>query len=425
MTDEKFMEKVKGNWLDDLKLRATYGVTGNSGIGVYGTKSGITFANWSFGFQDNAANRYMLGTLDGNGSGYYVIANQDTKWEKSTTFDVGFDAYLFNNRINVVFDWYSTKTTDLILLRSLPTSAGMDGKYATYTNIGTTKNTGVEFTINSRNIVKKNFSWNSALTFSANKEKIVKLVDGDEILIGTNKETQTLMTGHPIKSFKTFEYNSIWRTDQADDAAAFGQKPGDIHVNIPGMQALGNGKYQKADKNGNMVQYDKSNPYAISQSEDVGYVGSTSPKWFAGFNNDFTLGQFDFNVYFYARFGQWAENRMAGYQPTNGGRYENMDYWMVGTNEGALLPGAYKGRNFFDYVGYQSISFADNSFIKLKRITVGYTLPKTVIKKLGISNVRVYATVNDPLYWVKDDFQKGYDPEGNQRSITFGLNLNL
>lgn len=425
ITDEAWMTNVKGSWLDDLKLRATYGVTGNSGIGVYGTKSGITFANWSFAFQDDAANRYILGTLDNNGSGYYVVANKDTKWEMSTTFDFGFDASLFHNRVNVVFDWYTTTTDDILLLRSLPTSAGMDGKYATYTNIGKTRNTGFEFTINSRNIVKKNFQWNSTLTFSANREKIIDLVDGADIVIGTEREKQTLMIGHPIKSFNTFKYDGIWKTSEADEAAAFGQKPGDVRIVVPGMEKVGPGVYQKADKNGNMVQYTKDNPYAISQSDDIQYIGSTSPNWFAGFNNDFTIGNFDVNIYFYARFGQWAENRMAGYTPSNGGNRVNMDYWVAGTNEDALLPGAYKGRNFFDYTGYQSIWFADNSFIKLKRITLGYTLPKSVLKVTGMTRARVYATVNDPLYWVKSDFQKGYDPEGNQRSITIGLNLNF
>ena len=425
ITDEAWMEKVKGNWLDDLKIRATYGVTGNAGIGLYGTQSGITFANWSFGFQDEAANRYILGTLDKNGSSYYVVANKDTKWEKSTTFDLGFDASLLHNRVNVVFDWYYTKTTDLILLRSLPTSAGMDGKYATYTNIGSTRNTGVEFTINTRNIAKKKFQWNSSLTFSANSEKIVDLVDGTNITIGTEKEKNTLMLDHPIKSFLTFKYIGIWKSSEADEAAIFNQKPGDVHIEIPGMHKVSDGVYEKADKDGNIVQYTKENPYTISQSDDVQYIGSTSPKWFAGFNNDFTIGNFDVNIYFYARFGQWAENRMGNYTPSNGGKYENMDYWVEGTNENALLPGAYKGRNFYDYTGYQSIWYADNSFIKLKRVTVGYTLPKSVLKTIGLTKVRVYATVNDPLYWVKSDFQKGWDPEGNQRSFTLGLNVNF
>lgn len=423
ITDEKFMEKVKGNWLDDLKLRATYGVTGNAGISEYGTKSGVTAATTGLGFQDVAGNRYVIGRSDG---GNYLIGNKDTKWEKSTTFDLGFDAFLFNNRINVVFDWYNTKTSDVILLRQLPTSAGAAGTYAIYTNIGDVQNRGVEFTINARIIDNKKFKWNSALTFSANSEKIVNLVDGKDITTTKDKEASTLMIGHPIKSFNTFTYDGIWKTSEADEAAIFGQQPGGVRVIIPNMEKTGAGEYTKYDKDGNVVgKYTKDNPYAINQAEDVGYVGSTTPKWFAGFNNDFNIGNFDVNLYFYARFGQWAESRMATYQPGNGGKYVNMDYWKAGENEDALLPGIYSGRPLYDYTGYQSLWYADNSFIKLKRITLGYTLPKDVLKKINVNKIRIYATVNDPLYWVKSDFQKGYDPENNQRSVTVGLNINL
>lgn len=408
VSDEAFMKNTK-SWLDDLKLRATYGVTGNAGIGIYGTKSGVLFANYKFGFQDEAANRYTLGVLDNNGSGYFVLANKDTKWEKSKTLDFGFDAVLLNSRLNVTFDWYSTKTTDLILLRSLPTSAGMNGLYATYTNIGSTKNTGVEVTINSRNIITKNFTWGSTLTFSANKEKITELVDGDELLVGKAKETQTLMVGHPIKSFKTFKYLGIWSTDEAEEAATYFKdvnktqpfKPGDIKV---------------ADLNGDNV---------IDQNDDIGYVGSTSPKWFAGFQNDFRYKNFDLSIYMYARWGQWGESRMANFDPSTGGNTTNYDYWVAGTNEGGSLPALYKGRQLFDYVGYQSLAYCEQSFLKIKRITLGYTLPKSVLSAMKINNLRVYATISDPFYFVKEEWQKHYDPEGSQRSVTIGLNVNF
>ena len=233
VSDEPFMKSTK-SWLDDLKIRATYGVTGNSGISVYGTESGVEFANWSFGFQDTAANRYTLGIYNSTGEGYYLIGNKDTKWEKSKTFDLGFDIVLFNNRLSLTFDYYNTKTTDLILLRSLPTSSGNDGKFATYTNIGSTRNRGVELTINSRNIVTKDFQWNSTLSFSANSEKIIDLVDGTDIQIGTNKETSTLMLGRPIKSYKTFKYLGIWSTAEAAAAQIINSEIRNARVVKPG-----------------------------------------------------------------------------------------------------------------------------------------------------------------------------------------------
>ena len=406
ISDEPWMKSTK-SWLDDLKLRATYGVTGNAGIGVYGTQSGVTFSNSGLGFGDTAANRYVLGTMEDANT--YLLANENTKWEKSTTVDLGFDAVFFNGRLNVTFDWYNTKTTDLILLRSLPTSAGSLGGFKIYTNIGSTRNRGVEFTVNSRNIVTKNFNWSSTLTFSANSEKILDLVDGKDILLSNKKESETLMIGHPIKSYKTFKYLGIWTTDEAEEAATYFKdanktlpfKPGDIKV---------------ADLNGDHV---------IDQNDDVDYVGSTSPKWFAGFNNDLRYKNFDLNIYMYARWGQWGESHVATYTPSNGGSTTNFNYWAAGTNEGGTLPALYKGRNLYDYVGYQSLGYCDNSFIKLKRITLGYTLPKSAIQAMGIHNLRVYCTINDPLYFVKNDWQKHYDPEGNQRSVTLGVNVNF
>lgn len=412
ISDEKFMESTK-SWLTDLKLRATYGVTGNSGIGVYGTKSGITFANWSFGFQDTAANRYILGTLDNNGSGYYVIGNTDTKWEKSKTVDLGFDMTLFKNRVNIVFDWYNTKTTDLILLRSLPTSAGQDGKYATYTNIGSTQNRGFEFTINSRNIVSKDFGWNSTLTFSSNREKILDLVDGTNIQVGTNKEDGTLMLGHPIKSYNTFKYDGIWTTQDVENAIANGTM---LYKDAGKTQPFAPGDIRVADLDGDGV---------IDQNKDIDFVGSTSPDWFAGFNNDLRYKNWDLNIYLYARWGHWGASPTAGFDPATGGNFTNMDYWVAGTNEGASLPALYKGRKLYDYVGYQSLSYCEQSFIKIKRISLGYTLPKSVLSKINIQNARIYCTVTNPFYSAKENWLEDRDPEGDSRSVTLGLNINF
>ncbi len=409
ISDEPWMKNTK-SWLDDLKLRATYGVAGNSNISAYATQSGITFANWGFGFQDTQANRYLLGVVDND---YYKIANKTTKWERSTTFDLGFDAVFFNSRLNVTFDWYLQKTTDLMLQRSLPTSAGQDGKYATVMNIGEVKNTGVELSINSRNIATKDFTWNSTLTFSANREKIDKLYGGlTELQIGTNKETQTYMVGHPISSYKTFKYLGIYTTDEVNswtDETAY-------YKDAAKTKRFEAGDIKVADLNGDHV---------IDQTNDVDYVGSTSPDWFAGFNNDFRYKNWDLTIYFYARWGQWGASKVANYSPSNGGIYSNFDYWVKETNEGGSLPKLYKGRNLYDYIGYQSLSYCDNSFIKLKRISLGYTLPRKALKSIGLNNVRIYATVNDPLYFVKNDWQKHYDPEGNQRSVTVGLNVNF
>ena len=407
-SDEPFIKELTKSWLDDLKIRLTYGVTGNAGIPVYGSTTGVTLANWSFGLGDTALNRYTLGKTD-EATGMKLVKNTGITWEKSKTFDIGFDMMLFNNRLNITFDYYNTKTTDLIVLRQLPSTAGEDGKSATYTNIGSTRNHGVEVTINSRNIVTKDFTWNSTLSFSANKEEIVDLVDGRDIAIGTNKEYSTLMIGHPIKSYNTFTYLGIWTTAEAAEAATYFKddkktkpfQPGDIKV---------------ADLDGDHI---------IDGNKDIGYIGSQSPDWFLGFNNDFRYKNWDLNIYIYARWGHWGENPLASFDPSTGGKYTNMDYWVAGSNEGASFPGLMANRKLFDYVGYQSLWYVEQSFIKLKRVSLGYTLPKSLTKKASIQSARVYCTVENPLYIVKKDWMKHWDPEGQQRSVTLGVNVNF
>ena len=157
--------------------------TSDSGIAAYGTQSGVVTTNTLLGFQDVSAQHTQFSS---------IIGNKETKWEKSKTFDVGFDFLAFNNRVNVVFDYYDTKTTDILLQRTLPTSNGNDGNFTIYQNLGSTSNKGFEFSVNTRNIVTKDFGWNSTLTFSANKERITDLIDGQDITLKNERESTTL-----------------------------------------------------------------------------------------------------------------------------------------------------------------------------------------------------------------------------------------
>ena len=132
------------------------------------------------------------------------------------------------------------------------------------------------------------------------------------------------------------------------------------------------------------------------------------------------------NIYIYARWGHWGENPLANFTPSNGGRYTTMDYWVAGSNEGGSFPALMQNYNFYDYKGYTAYWYCEQSFIKVKRIALGYTLPRSVLKTLGgIEKIRVYATVNNPFYYVRNDWMKEFDPEGEQRSVTFGLNVNF
>lgn len=413
ISDESFM-KSTSNWLDDLKFRATYGVTGNSGINAYGTQSGVSAFTTGLAFQDAYVARYAYNN---------TIGNTDTKWEKSATTDLGLDMTLFKGRVNAVVDVYDTKTTDILLFRTLPTSSGNDGLFGLYQNIGATNNRGIEITLNTVNVKTKDFQWNSTVTFSSNKEKIVSLIEDKNIQLGNTKETSTLMIGRPISSIQSFVYDGIWKTSETDQASALYKdakktnsfKPGDIHV---------------LDLDGDSI---------IDENKDIRYLGSPTPKWFAGFNNDFVYKNFDMSVYAYFRWGQWGANPAAAYDPSTGGEYTTFNNWVANTNENGNLPALYRNRKFYEYMGYQSLSYVDQSYFKIKTLTLGYTLPTRMAKAAKLEKVCFYVSLSNPFYVAKSSWMKGFDPElintstdvkspnmqNTSRSYVIGLNINL
>ena len=228
ISDEAFLKNVEA--LSNLKLRLSWGKTGNSGIMAYGTQSGLT-PKTNSAFQDNGYTYYIYNEY---------VGNENVGWEMSNTWDLGFDIGLFNNRISAVVDLYQTKTTDILLPRTLPTSMG--GSNATpfkmYQNIGATMNRGIEISVNTVNVDNKNFKWNSTLTFAANHEEITDLIDGKDIIGSDSHITTSLLIGRPLKSFYHFINEGIWQENEAEEAAKYFKdskktqpfKPGDIKL---------------------------------------------------------------------------------------------------------------------------------------------------------------------------------------------------
>lgn len=399
-------------WFDwksvsDLKLRASYGQTGNSGINEYGTKSGLTSYTNS-AFQDQGYVYYVYNTL---------LGNENLGWERSASWNVGLDAQLFEGRINLTADFYDTQTTDILLPRTLPTSMGSgDGTpFQIYQNIGSSRNRGLEIILNTKNIDRE-FKWSTDFTFGTNKEEIVDLIDGRDIIGATTRETESLLIGRPLQSFYTFKRLGIWQEGEAEEAAQYFKdsqktqsfKPGDIKL---------------ADLNGDHI---------IDDVNDVTYIGSTSPKWTLGFNNSFSYKNFDLNIYTIARWGQMMEYDLtASYDPQGkGNQPAYLDYW---TEENPTNDFPRPGlTDFYNYLGYQSYNFVDGSYIKLKTVTLGYRIPKKTLERIKLEGVRFYLTGNNLISWAKSDLVQDYDAErgGDARSpllrqFVFGVNLDF
>lgn len=404
VNEEAWLKNVEA--ISNLKVRLSWGLTGNSGINEYGTQSKLlSFTNSAF--QNNG---YTYYTYD------KYLGNESVGWEKSATWDLGFDIGLFNNRVSAVIDLYDTRTTDILLPRTLPSSMGSGNNtpFKIYENIGATRNRGIELALSTVNFDRKDFKWNTTLTYSVNKEEITDLIDGRDIIGPETPETTSLLLGRPLNSFYTFKRLGIWQTDEADEAATYFKDPGKTQPFKPG----------------DIKVADLNDDHVIDATNDVTYIGSTSPDWSLGFNNTFTYKNFDLNVYLIARWGQMmAYDLTACYDPQGkGNQPAYLNYWTP-ENPSNDFPRP-DLTNLYNYLGYQSLNYIDGSYLKLKTVSIGYNVPKTLLSRINVSNLRVYATANNLFTVAKSHLVKDYDPERGgsakaplQRQFVFGVNL--
>lgn len=400
ISDEPFMNVAK-NWLNNLKLRVGYGITGNSGgVDAYGTTT------QAYVYTGNGL------TLNGQNSSFTqytgTYGSKDLGWEKSYNWNVGLDYGILNNRVDGSIEWFKTTTKGLLFKRTLPITSGLTGwgsPLSIWQNIAETSNQGVEVTINSHNIKTKDFSWNTTLSVTWSKEKIEKLPDGDLI-------SENLFVGHSIKSIYGYKYTGIWGTNTPQDILdAYGVKPGFIQIET--LEKDGDGGVHKYSTNDRQV------------------LGHTNPDWIVGLNNTFTYKNFDLSVFAMARYGQTINSDLLGYytaeQSVTTNQLAGADYWTE-NNLGAYYPAPGTGSEQSTVIS--ALRVRDGSFIKVKNITLGYTFPVNISRKALMEKCRIYATAYNPFIYVKDKQLKGTDPETNGsdafptfRQFVFGVNL--
>lgn len=400
ISDEPFMNVAK-NWLNNLKLRVGYGITGNSGgVDAYGTTT------QAYVYTGNGL------TLNGQNSSFTqytgTYGSKDLGWEKSYNWNVGLDYGILNNRVDGSIEWFKTTTKGLLFKRTLPITSGLTGwgsPLSIWQNIAETSNQGVEVTINSHNIKTKDFSWNTTLSVTWSKEKIEKLPDSDLI-------SENLFVGHSIKSIYGYKYTGIWGTNTPQDILdAYGVKPGFIQIET--LEKDGDGGVHKYSTNDRQV------------------LGHTNPDWIVGLNNTFTYKNFDLSVFAMARYGQTINSDLLGYytaeQSVTTNQLAGADYWTE-NNQGAYYPAPGTGSEQSTVIS--ALRVRDGSFIKVKNITLGYTFPVNISRKALMEKCRIYATAYNPFIYVKDKQLKGTDPETNGsdafptfRQFVFGVNL--
>ncbi|GAB3171076.1 hypothetical protein GCM10027291_23570 [Telluribacter humicola] len=324
------------------------------------------------------------------------MANLDLGWEHTTQWNLGVDFVLFNRKLSGSVDLYTSRTTDLLLRRSIPSIVGY---VTTWDNIGATSNKGIDLTLNSTNVQTRDFEWASTLNFSTNRDRITSLANG------TNDDLANLwFIGQRLAVYYDYVKDRIWQNTTEDLAEmekfnANGHKfrPGDIKV---------------TDLNGD---------YRIDANNDRQIIGHSSPKWTFGFNNTFTYKNWDLAVFVFGRFGFTVAAGSEALQ----GRFAQrvVNYWSPEnpTNE-------YPSPNYNSAAGdpfRSAMNYQDGSFVKIRNLSLGYNLPASVTNKLHRSNCRVYAQMQNPglvysgVSWLDPDL----GGSTFNRGVVVGLNV--
>jgi len=393
---EEFMEGTK-SWLDNLKLRVGYGETSNQAISPYSTLGGLAIRNYNFG--------------DTNSAGYYVNAlpNPELGWEYSKTWNFGLDFSLFNGRLSGSFEYYTQKTKDILLDVTMPSTSGVSGFTG---NIGTTQNKGWELSLNGVIIDNKNgWNWEAGINLYQNRNKLTKLATDDP---DGRDEGNRWFVGYPIDVIYDYEYDGLWNAEDVYEVTlADGTKTTNFEILEPGGNlGMIKVKYNDDVLDANGVPTRKIGP-------DDRRIQSMEPDLLGGFNSTVTYKNFDFTVIGAFQVGGKVISAIHG---SNG--YLNMltgrrgqldvDYWTE-ENTGAKYPKP-AGAGDTDNAKYAStLAYFNGGYLKVRAITLGYDFGQLkAVKDLGISRLRLYATVQNPFVLFSPYTNEcGLDPETN------------
>ncbi|GAB3254854.1 TonB-dependent receptor [Larkinella harenae] len=377
ISEESFMKDVRV--LSDLKLRATYGMTGNQdGIGNYPAYSLLGTQNYVFG-----------GTVS-TGLGPNQIANPDLSWETTTQADIGVDVGLLNNRITLTADAYLKRTRDLLLDITIPSTSG----YASaIKNLGKVQNKGVEISVSSRNIDGA-FRWNTDVNFALNRNKVLDIGGVSQIFaggvanIGQNLNSGIIRVGEPLGSFYGYVTDGLYQT--TDELAA---------LSDPQARKPGDRKY--LDLNGDRKIDDN----------DRTIIGRAQPKFIGGISNTFSYKGFELTAFFQGVYGNDILNanrfELEYLNATTNQTRDMLNRWTP-TNTNTDIPRASTTRPA-NRISTRQIE--DGSYLRLKNLQLAYNLPNSVIQSLKIQSVRAYVTAQNFLTWTN---YSGYDPEVNR-----------
>ncbi|MGN0054477.1 MAG: SusC/RagA family TonB-linked outer membrane protein [Bacteroides sp.] len=417
--NEKFMQKpLQAIRMSSGKLRISYGSNGNRSL----SNPYLALANLYAG-----GGAYM-GYINQSGElelmRYLMadrMANPTLQWEKTKSWNFALDFGFFDDRLTGTIDVYKMRTTDMIMSQPLQSFTGFSN---ITTNLGQVDNSGVEISLSSTNIRNRNFEWNTTVNFSYNKNRIKHLfyeyenvLDGNGNVIGQKEMDYTASSwfiGKPINEIWDYKVTGIWQKDEWEEAAKYGQQPGDPKV------------WNNPDND--IYNEDGSVKTIVYNDDDKVFQGTTTPPINWSMRNDFTLWKdLTLSINMYSKMGHKSLSTNYLNNDDDGGRMayaaackEAKEYWTVDnpTNKYGRIEA--QGPNGAKTPG----KLYNRSFIRLENISVGYTLPRQWTRSWGIERVKVSGTVRNVCTWAKD-WEYG-DPETGglgTRLYSFGVNL--
>jgi TonB-linked SusC/RagA family outer membrane protein len=376
INEESFMQNAP---FDELKLRLSYGEVGNTAIDPYQTSGGLSRSVYSWG----GTNAYGF-QLD-------AIANNTLGWEISKTIDFGIDYSILNGNITGALDIYQTKTSDLLLSRSLPFTSGYS---SVFQNIGSTETSGVEFGINA--VIVDNpdgFSFDVNLNLAGYTEEITELAVKDANGNPVDDPGNEWFIGQPVRVFYDYKKAGIYQLDEVALAANMeGKNPGEIKL----------------------LDYNKDGQIT---PDDRHVVGTDIPDFYGGLTTNFSYQNWDLSAFFYFRQGHMIESSFHRNNNTLFARYNNMlvDYWTPNNPTNAYpRPQANQERP----ENATTMEYFDGSYLKLRNLTLGYNVDSEVASSIGMSRLRLY--VQGQNLWFQSDYDT-FDPEIGEDDLERGV----
>ncbi len=410
VSSEDFFDNVKA--VSDLKLRASYGVTGNFQIGNYDHISRIDGRD------------YILGAGNGTLASGLVpinISNDQLGWEKTDMVDIGLDIGFFNQSLTVELDWYNKNTSNLLLNVPVPYSSGFGSARQ---NVGKVNNKGFEVTLAYQHDFNK-LKWNVSTNFSTNKNKVVELGPGNAEIIKTSGTGNTFFitqVGAPIGSYYFLKEDGIFKNQAEIDAYPHfsNTKPGDFRF---------------IDVDGDGI---------LDVNKDRTIVGNYFPDFTYGFTNNLKYRNFDFGFSFQGVEGVEIVNLLNRYTNSMEGNFNNtvkaLDRWISETEPGDGFTNRANRKAKGNNGRTSNWHVEDGSYLRLQNVVLGYSLPTSITKKIKINNARLFVSGQNLYTWT--DYT-GFNPEVNNydgdaltpgidygayplnRTLSFGLNLNF